>query len=180
MKFNLDRLLNLFLIGIIAFLVFRYFAGQPDFSSGEQVPQFTGQKLDGEILNIEQLRGQYVLLDFWASWCGPCRRKNPGLVKLHERFHGTEFTDAEGFEIVSISLDRNAGAWQQAIETDHLDWSNHLLDRHVDGQLDNGLLADRFDVKQIPSTFLLGPDGKIIGVNLPTWRIRQLLSKRQS
>lgn len=98
---------------------------------------------------------KYTLIDFWASWCRPCRRQNPELVKIFNKYKNENFT------ITSISLDANVGPWKEAIKKDRLAW-HHLIDT----KSWNGLAAKQFGVRAIPTNFLIGPYGTIIAQNL--------------
>lgn len=109
----------------------------------------------GELALSEIANGNYILLDFWASWCGPCRRENPNVVALYEKFH------EKGFEILGVSLDNNEENWKKAIEDDNLTWY-HVSDLKGWGS-EAGKL---YGVSSIPHTVLLGPDGTIIEKNL--------------
>jgi thiol-disulfide isomerase/thioredoxin len=117
---------------------------------------------EGNNIALSSLHGKLVLVDFWASWCPPCRKENPALVKLYEKYKDTEFVNGLGFTIYSVSLDRSKEAWQKAIEDDKLPWSIHVSD--LLGARTPAALA--YGVQAIPSSFLLDQNGVIIGVNL--------------
>jgi peroxiredoxin len=123
---------------------------------GKIAPDFTQAKMDGTPMKLSDLRGKVVLIDFWASWCGPCRQENPNVVKLYEKYK-----DA-GFTVMSVSLDRDKAAWQKAIEKDKLVWPNHVSDLKQWGNE----VAKMYKVSGIPFTVLIDQEGKIIGKNL--------------
>lgn len=107
---------------------------------------------DGKMRKLSDLRGKVVLLDFWASWCGPCRRENPNVTKIYAQYHD------KGFEVFSVSLDSDASSWKRAIEADKLVWPNHVSDlKKWQSQA-----AATYGVRSIPSTFLLDKEGRIV------------------
>lgn len=123
---------------------------------GDQAPDIKMQNPDGEIVSLSSLKGQIVLLDFWASWCGPCRRENPNVVRTYK-----DYKDS-GFTVFSVSLDNNRDKWLAAIEKDSLVWENHVSD--LKGWSSSG--AALYGVRSIPATFLLDENGVIIAKNL--------------
>jgi peroxiredoxin len=124
-------------------------------AAGTMAPEINLPKPDGGTLALSSLRGKYVLLDFWASWCGPCRQENPNVVKAYNQFKD------KGFTIYSVSLDQDKGKWEKAIEADGLTW-NHVSD--LAGW--NSVGGAAYGVKSIPQSFLIDPQGKIIAKNL--------------
>jgi thiol-disulfide isomerase/thioredoxin len=122
---------------------------------GGTAPDFSQETPEGEMLTLSELRGKVVLLDFWASWCGPCRKENPNVVRVYEKYKD------QGFEILSVSLDNKKDRWLQAIEKDKMDW-HHVSD--LKGWQNE--VAQTYDVHSIPQTILLDPDGKILARNL--------------
>lgn len=107
---------------------------------------------DGKMRKLSDLRGKVVLIDFWASWCGPCRRENPNVTRIYSQYHD------KGFEIFSVSLDSDAASWKRAIESDKLVWPNHVSDlKKWQSQA-----AAIYGVRSIPSTFLLDKEGRIV------------------
>jgi len=122
---------------------------------GSTAPDFTLPQPDGNLLSLSQLKGKYVLVDFWASWCGPCRKENPQVVSLYQKYKG------KGFEILGVSLDDKREAWLQAIEKDGLSW-RHVSD--LKGWQNEA--AQLYDVNAIPMTYLLDPNGTIIAKGL--------------
>ncbi len=128
----------------------------------------------GEVMELSSLKKKIVLIDFWASWCGPCRRTNPSLVKLYDKYKDAKFKDAKGFEIYSVSLDRNKKAWEAAILKDGLVWDYHVSD--LKGWSAEG--AAKYGVRSIPQTFLVDQDGFIIGRNLRHHDLDFELNKR--
>ena len=96
-----------------------------------------------------------VLVDFWASWCGPCRQESPNVVEAYKKYRQKEFLSAKGFEVFSVSLDKDQAAWKQAISADQLVWKNHVLDA-------KGLAAANYQVATIPSAFLLDGNGVVV------------------
>lgn len=122
---------------------------------GSTAPNFSLQTPEGKTIALKDLRGKYVLVDFWASWCGPCMAEVPNVKKVYEKFH------AKGFEVIGISLDEKKEAWTNAIAKHSLNWL------HVSSLKGwKCPVAALYSVTGIPATFLLDPDGKIIARNL--------------
>ena len=113
-------------------------------------------------MKLEDLRGKVVLLDFWASWCGPCRHENPNIVETYNTYKDKEFTKGSGFTVYGVSLDQEKSAWMNAIEKDNLSWDYHVSD--LNGWRSEA--AEIYGVRAIPSNFLLSGEGVIIGKNL--------------
>ncbi|MDP4821189.1 MAG: TlpA family protein disulfide reductase [Saprospiraceae bacterium] len=175
-KFNLDTLLNVLLAGLLVWAVVRYFKGQPDVDAGVPAADFTLTAIQGQELSLDQLKGNYVLLDFWASWCGPCRRSHPGLVRLHNTYANARFANGGNFVVLSISLDRNRDSWLKAIEKDQLSWSTHALDQYLPAT--GGSVASLYDVKQIPTRFLIDDKGMIVKVNPGMRYLKRFLKEK--
>lgn len=128
---------------------------QPAPAVGAIAPDFELTNPNGKIIKLSDLRGKVVLIDFWASWCGPCRKENPNVVEAYEKYNKKKFANAKGFEVFSISLDQNEKAWKSAVLKDNLKWPNHALDQA-------NLVSQLYQVKTIPSGFLIDGDGKIV------------------
>lgn len=178
MKISFNSLLNALLIIVVLLLIGRYFYFQPRFINGERAPEFSAQLIGGQEMALSALRGSYVLLDFWASWCGPCRAQNPGLVELYHKYHNAPFKDAEGFEIVSIGIENNRESWRRAVENDGLNWKYHVLDLSSSLKFFNSEVAQLYGVKQLPASFLINAEGVIIGVNLSPAEIDKFLARK--
>jgi len=128
---------------------------------GQQAPDLAFPNPTGETIKLSEInKHRIVLLDFWASWCGPCRRSSPGLVALYKRYSNEKFKDAKkGFTVVSVSLDQKKEAWVQAIQHDSLSWPYQMSDL---GSW-NSKTAEIYGVQFIPQAFLIDENGKIIG-----------------
>lgn len=122
---------------------------------GELAPDFTAQTPEGKDMSLKDLRGKVVLVDFWASWCGPCRRENPNVVRVYNQYKD------KGFDILGVSLDTKKDRWLGAIAKDGLTW-NHVSD--LKGW--SSAPAKMYGVRGIPFTILLDKDGKVIAKNL--------------
>lgn len=143
--------------------------------TGQKAADLTYESPDGKMLSLSELEGHVVLLDFWASWCGPCRRKNPQIVALYEKYKNEKFIKGtEGFEVYSLSLDKDKARWVAAIAADNLNWSYHVSD--LKGWSSEG--ARKYGVGSIPTTYLIDEEGYIIGKNLSTAAIELELNKR--
>lgn len=125
-------------------------------AEGSIAPELEFAGVDGVNRKLSDLRGKYVLVDFWASWCGPCRKENPHVVSMYAKYHD------KGFEVFSVSLDKTKQSWTDAIAKDKLTWPNHVSDLKGWGSE----AAKIYGVNSIPSTFLLDKEGRIIAKNL--------------
>ncbi|MBP6055200.1 MAG: TlpA family protein disulfide reductase [Cytophagaceae bacterium] len=134
-------------------------------SIGSEAPEIALPTPAGPIMRLSDLRGKYVLIDFWASWCGPCRRENPNVIKTYAAYKD------KGFEIFGVSLDQEKSAWINAIAKDQLTWP-HVSDL----QYWNSVAAQAYQVSSIPMTFLLDPQGKVIAKGLRGDSLNQYLA----
>ena len=124
-------------------------------SVGQVAPDFELPDPNGKMVKLSDLRGKYVLIDFWAAWCKPCRQENPNVVRLYN-----QYTD-QGFEVFGVSLDRTKEDWVKAIADDQLTWT-HVSDL----KYFNSAAAELYKIEAIPATYMIDPDGKIIARDL--------------
>lgn len=133
---------------------------------GKSIPDINQYTTDSALLSISSLKGKYVLVDFWASWCGPCRRENPNIVAAYNQYKD------KGFTVFGVSYDTKKPNWIKAINDDHLDWYQVST---LDGW--KNLTSDQFGIKAIPSNMLLDKDGVIIAKNLFGKRLTNKLAE---
>ncbi len=140
---------------------------------GNKAPELKFKSPDGVEYSLSDLKGKMVLIDFWASWCAPCRRENPNVVKAYKKYNDKNFKNGKGFTVYSVSLDRNKSDWVNAIKADGLVWKYHVSDlKHWQSEG-----ARIYHVRGIPTNFLINGDGIIVAKNLRGSRLETVLSQ---
>ena len=133
---------------------------KPGIHIGQEAKDLEFESPSGDMIALSSLRGQMVLIDFWAAWCGPCRRQHPHMRQLYHHYKDKEFVNGSGFTIFSVSLDKNRENWIAAIEKDTLVWESHVSD--LRGM--KSIAAQRYEVHSIPANVLIDGDGIILAV----------------
>jgi thiol-disulfide isomerase/thioredoxin len=121
----------------------------------DTAPEISLKSPSGKKVSLSSLKGKLVLIDFWASWCGPCRQESPNVLEAFNKYRNRKFTKGNGFEVFSVSLDKNENAWKAAIKADKLSWKNHGIDK-------DGIASGNYGVSSIPSGFLIDGEGNIL------------------
>jgi len=134
---------------------------------GTVLPEFKQNDVNGKSVSLSSFRGKYVLVDFWASWCGPCRAENPNVVKTYNAYKNKNFT------VLGVSLDQDKARWLEAIKKDGLTWT-HVSDL----KYWNNAVAVQFGIQSIPANFLLDPNGVVIGKDLRGEDLNRILSEK--
>jgi thiol-disulfide isomerase/thioredoxin len=159
---------------VVLYFVGKYLYAQPRFVNGELAADFTIKSRNNTDFTLSQLRGSYVLLDFWGSWCGPCIQEAPQLRGVYQQFHGKKYKDARDFEVVGIGIERDSFRWENAIQNLGIaDWINASDFQYLDSPL-----AKVYGVRVIPTKFLINTEGVIMSVNPSIEEVKRILSSK--
>lgn len=154
---------------ILAVVLGRQWYFTPNTSNGEAAKDFSATTIDGQPFSLADTRGEVVLLQFWGSWCGPCRVKHPGLVNLKREL-------GDQLRIISVGIEQKEQNWRAAIVKDGLFWSDHILDKSSSTKFLNGPISDLYGVNEVPTSFLIDQEGKVVATNPSFNIIRQFVA----
>jgi peroxiredoxin len=158
--FSLKQLTGVFMLLCLSTLL------QAQIKQGYKAPEVALPTANGDTIRLSSLKGKVVLLDFWASWCGPCRVSNKGLVKLYPKYK------EKGFEILGVSLDEDLSDWQKAVKKDKINWLQ-VIDK---GGWESGTV-NQWRISAIPTSYLINKDGILIAMDLEGKNLEKALQE---
>lgn len=167
----------LIIIPVLAFVMLGAFIFNSSVNTklrvGDTAPNIVLPSVDGQTMALESLKGKYVLVDFWASWCGACRKENPNIVRAYNKYKDQKLKGASGFTVFSVSLDNDGEIWKKAVKNDKMVWPYHVsaLKKW------SCPAAASYGVSALPSSFLLDPSGTVIASDLTGAMLESELEK---
>ena len=170
----------LFRISIVIFsvltILYLIYSFSENVKIGEKAPEFTTQLVNGENYSLSNSKGNYVLLYFWGSWCGPCIRNAPELVAISDNYSSKFFDKDSKLEILSFALEKKGKKWKKVVNKFGFNWELQVVQFHQ--LVLNSPIANKYGVFEIPSKFLIDPDGNIVLSKTSFLEIEQYLEKR--
>jgi len=153
------NLLLMLMVGMAGVLYIIYVLNAKN--SGDEAPLFSETLINGDTFHLADQKGRYTLLSFWGSWCAPCLKDNPKLVALYQKYENSPFKTAQGFDIVSIAIEKSDKRTKALIDKHNLYWTHHII--KVSSLVLKEPLALKYGVSQLPTKILIDPEGKIVG-----------------
>ncbi len=166
-------------LGVVGFQFAKSFYMQPSIDEGEKTHDFSAILADGSPFEMSDLRGQYVLLDFWGSWCGPCMGEIPHLKELYGKYSSVKFKNGAGFTVVSIAVEKDERRWRRALERFQMPWKYQVLDLASSLRFFDSPIAAEYGVKQVPTKFFIDENGTILSVDQPFEEIAAFLESQR-
>lgn len=177
-KMNPITLIIIFVVAAGLFTVGKEIYQKPSVKDGEKAPDFVAVSDKNFGFKLSDLKGKYVLLDFWGSWCGPCIAEAPALIALQAKYGNAKFKDAVGFTIVSVAIEKDRQRWAYTIERLGYTWPYQAIDPVSNFRFFDSPIAKDYGVKSLPTSFLLDTDRKIIQVNMSVEVVDRFLAER--
>ncbi len=173
------KFILLVVLGVFGFQAAKNYYMQPSVDDGEKVHDFSATLADGSPFKMSDLRGQYVLLDFWGSWCGPCIAEMPHLKELYGRYGNVKFKNDVGFTIVSVAVEKDESRWRRALERYKMPWEYQVVDLASSLRFFNSPIAAEYGVKQVPTKILIDEKGVILSVDQSVEEIAAFLESQK-
>lgn len=174
---NVNAKLSLTTLILSLFLIISSCGGSSNIEVGAPAPDIKTTLSDGTDFTLSSLKGDYVLLDFWGSWCPPCLKEAPAIVALHNEYKSAKFENEAGFQLVSVAMERNDRTWQKTANRYGMSWPLQLVD--ISRFVATSDIGSDYGVVDIPAKFLIAPDGTFLSVKGSMTEIQNILKSRR-